>query len=566
MIAEIEAMLECYRAVCISLPVVERSRALQRLTVEVAPRLGVPVCLWNLGLLGWNSLRWDEQRQHLDWSPHPSLELSQSVDPSTAAVQALAALERHLGRGLFVAENLPSLLVPEKNDRARVVRAVLLNLMYRLGAEADKFLVLLDTNEAAMFPAAPTALGAIVPSVRWSLPDGAEIARVLQQELGESANPELRALTPPSPNPSSEAALSGNAMISAVSGLSEEEIRLGIRWVAARRHRGLAADKAWSELLLDYKIERFRAMGLTFVPRPAIPTFGGLERVKRAIASLKHDFAPRARRYNIPLPKGWLVVGPPGTGKSLLVKVCAAQLGFPLVSAPIGDILDGGAAYLAQLLRRVEAAAPAVLWLDEFDKFFIGTGESGAERGNSAQILGVLLNWLQEKRSPVFVLAALNRLDALPPELTRSGRFDKIFYADFPQAIERKAIFALHLSAYDSRYQHGDGGMSEKEWRRLLSATNKCSGAEIFEMVKNAAGTQYRESLREGEAFEYRLGLEELLRERELLTPLYVRDTDRIIAMENQAKSVSEPASDPDASIFAPVVQTLWGEAVDSQG
>ncbi|MDY7012309.1 MAG: AAA family ATPase [Cyanobacteriota bacterium] len=542
MIAELEALLDCYRAVNLSLPVVERSRVLTRVALELGSRLGVPVYLWNLGLSGWCEALWDSEPQRLRIETRPRLERPPTHEPLTAAAAALSVLEGDAFKcGLFVVEDLPSLLATG-GPLSQSVRSTLVNLVYRFVSESGRFLLLLDTNEAQL----PVSLSGIVPTFRLPLPAQAVLEEAIASELAALGfgRCELREL--------SRVAL----------GLGSEEVRLGIRVTLARRQHGLGAELSWPALLLDYKVERFRAMGLHFLPRPEVPAFGGMDRLKAAIERVRVDFGLEARKYQIPLPKGWLLVGPPGTGKSLAVKVTAAELGFPLILAEIGAVLSGGAAYLEGLLRRVEATAPVVLWLDEFDKFFTGKTPSGAEQGHSAQILGVLLNWLQEKRSPVFVMAALNRLSVLPPELTRSGRFDKIFYVDFPQAIERKEIFELHLSRYDRRYAEEKSPLTEKEWHRLLNATVKCSGAEIFEIVKNAALAQYHAADENKNGFVYRLSLEELLQERELITPLYARDTDRIIAMENQAKFVAEPVSSPDRSAFAPVEQTLWGERI----
>jgi SpoVK/Ycf46/Vps4 family AAA+-type ATPase len=153
----------------------------------------------------------------------------------------------------------------------------------------------------------------------------------------------------------------------------------------------------------------------------------------------------------------------------------------------------------------------------------------------------------------VFVVATLNRLDALPPELTRVGRFDEIFYVGFPQAIERKQILMLHLTRFDARYKDGDV-LTPKEWRIILNRTVNCTGAELARIVEKAA----RSLFYRGRDIE--IGLQELLEQREMMVPLYVRDTDRILAIENRAKYICQPASSTDTSEFAPVITSFWGE------
>ncbi|MDF5726797.1 MAG: AAA family ATPase [Rhizonema sp. PD38] len=248
-----------------------------------------------------------------------------------------------------------------------------------------------------------------------------------------------------------------------------------------------------------------------------------------------------------------MLVGPPGTGKTLAANVSARELGFPLVSVDTGAVATGGATYLKRLLTRVEACAPILLYFDELDKLFTANTISGEESG-SQQILGTLLTWLQDKRSAVFVVATLNRLDALPPELTRVGRFDEIFYVGFPTAIERKQIITLHASRFDQRYHCVDSPLSEAQWRILLGKTVNCTGAELARMVEKAARKLFHQSL------PIQIGLHELLVEREAMVPLYVRDTDRILAIENRARYVAQPAAIEDTSIYAPLITTFWGE------
>jgi SpoVK/Ycf46/Vps4 family AAA+-type ATPase len=153
--------------------------------------------------------------------------------------------------------------------------------------------------------------------------------------------------------------------------------------------------------------------------------------------------------------------------------------------------------------KRIEAASPCVCYFDEFDKFFMANNTS-SEDSETKQILGVLLTWLQEKQSPTFVIATLNRLDALPPELTRAGRFDKIFYVGFPQAIERKQIFQLHGSKYDQRYKD-DSALNYQQWQVLLGKTQNCTGAEIRAIVETAVKKCFHQGR------EILLELEELL-------------------------------------------------------
>jgi hypothetical protein len=127
----------------------------------------------------------------------------------------------------------------------------------------------------------------------------------------------------------------------------------------------------------------------------------------------------------------------------------------------------------------------------------------------------------------------------------------------FPQAVERKEIFQLHAARFDSRYKYEEGGLSIKEWKQLLTETNYCTGAEIRNIVEIAAKQRFYE------AGKVKLVAEDLIAARRLITPLYVRDTERVLAMENRVKGVAEPAASRDTSVFAPLALNIWGETVN---
>jgi SpoVK/Ycf46/Vps4 family AAA+-type ATPase len=222
-----------------------------------------------------------------------------------------------------------------------------------------------------------------------------------------------------------------------------------------------------------------------------------------------------------------------------------------MISVDTGAIASGGAQYLRRLIDRIEASAPAVVYFDELDKLFPEAGQPADVQ--QRQVLGLLLTWLQDKVSQTFVIATLNRLDSLPPEFTRLGRFDEIFYVGFPQNGERKDILHLHLARFDERYKDGLSPSSDKEWRVVINQTVNLTGAELSILVEKAA----RKLFHQGEKVQ--IELEHLLAIRKEITPLFVRDTDRILKIENIAKGVATPCSSLDTSVFAPLETTLWG-------
>jgi ATP-dependent 26S proteasome regulatory subunit len=428
-------------------------------------------------------------------------------------------------KGIYVVENILTFLNDLKAWEKRNLQSQLLDLVEFCRSQEGFYLILLDTERQSL----PSFLDGLFPQIVLPLPQLEEIAQLIKEQGITKSDPRL---------------------CLSVSGLSIEEIRQGIKSVV------LQGEDLYEGLMM-YKRERLKNWGLEFMGLPEIHSFGGLDLIKEALAQVVLDYSQKAKDCNLPLPKGWLLVGPPGTGKTFAAKVCAAKLGFPLIAVGIDLVKSRGSAYLKQILQRIEAASPAVCYFDEFDKFFTASSHSG-EDSQSKEVLGVLLTWLQEKVTKTFVIATLNRLDALPPELTRAGRFDKIFYVGFPQAIERKEIVQLHAVRYDRRYQEKDGPLTPREWQILLNRTSYCTGGELAWIVERAARLQFYRGIER-----LQLDLEDFLTARSQITPLYLRDTERILAMENRARYVAMPASSIDTSVYAPVNMTLWGEVLE---
>ncbi|MDF5724431.1 MAG: AAA family ATPase [Rhizonema sp. PD37] len=547
-------------------PVRERLTILSLLHKELTLQLKLPMYLWDLGQgQRFKSVNYNEHDERVVIEEGFEFGECNQSTPGQRMIAALKFFREVTHAGIFVLENLPACMRGIDGDE---LKSLLINTYSELTAnESSKVLILLVTDEIEL----PSTLSGLIETLELPLPTSDEIAELILSYLPTLTGKLLE---------TQEVA----AFTTAAAGLTKEDIKAGLRQAIAKRvncvpFRGSklrvasapeALNAAQSDQepetdivrsrslhlaqsLLNYKINRFASFNLNFVPEPNVYDFGGLDNLRQFIQDAKRDFAPEARAANIPLPKGCLLVGPPGTGKTLAANVSARELGFPLVSVDTGAVAGGGATYLKRLLTRVEACAPILLYFDELDKLFTANTISGEESG-SQQILGTLLTWLQDKRSAVFVVATLNRLDALPPELTRVGRFDEIFYVGFPTAIERKQIITLHASRFDERYHCVNSPLSEAQWRILLGKTVNCTGAELARMVEKAARKLFHQSL------PIQIGLHELLVEREAMVPLYIRDTDRILAIENRARYVAQPAAIEDTSIYAPPITTFWGE------
>jgi hypothetical protein len=229
---------------------------------------------------------------------------------------------------------------------------------------------------------------------------------------------------------------------------------LGLGEGQARRAflRALRADPKLSDkgiaVVVGEKVRILaRDLGLELVEHTEGPAdLGGLEGFKAWMAERAMAFRADARKFGLPPPRGVLLLGVQGCGKSLAAKVAAAQLGVPLVRLDLPRVLgagEGAEENLARALEAAEANAPLALWVDEIEKAFAGSGQGGDPR--AARLLGAFSTWLQERKGAVFAVATANDVARLPPELLRRGRFDELFFVDLPDLESRKAILAVHL-------------------------------------------------------------------------------------------------------------------------
>ncbi|MBE7380357.1 MAG: AAA family ATPase [Leptolyngbya sp. SIO1E4] len=222
---------------------------------------------------------------------------------------------------------------------------------------------------------------------------------------------------------------------------------------------------------------------LDYIPPEMNPAqLGGFEGLKTWLARARVGFSPQAKALNLPPPKGILIVGIQGCGKSLAAKTIAREWRMPLLKLDAGRLYDKYVGESEKNFRRAvalaETMAPAVLWMDEIEKS-MGQSDSDADGGLSRRLFGYFLTWLQEKSEDVFVVATANDLSRIPPELLRKGRFDEIFFVDLPDEQERAAILQIHLI----RRKQDPRRFNLPE---LVRATDGFSGAEIEQVIITA--------------------------------------------------------------------------------
>jgi len=247
-------------------------------------------------------------------------------------------------------------------------------------------------------------------------------------------------------------------------------------------HRGLSEKSV--EIIYDEKKQIIRKSGLLeyYDSEENLSTIGGVDMLKEWLRKRSVAFTDEARDFGLASPKGMLLLGVQGCGKSLMAKAVSRLWKLPLLRFDVGRVFGSLVGSSEENVRRAikvaESVSPAILWVDEIDKAFRGSRSSGAstDGGASARVFGTFLTWLSEKTAPVFVVATANDVTSLPPELLRKGRFDEIFFVDLPGTLERKDIFRIHLQKR--------GRDPEKFNLDELAATSPgFSGAEIEECV-----------------------------------------------------------------------------------
>ncbi|WP_367872494.1 AAA family ATPase [Luteolibacter sp. Populi] len=286
--------------------------------------------------------------------------------------------------------------------------------------------------------------------------------------------------------------------------------------------------------------------------KPNLDDIGGLDALKRWLSQRRPAFGAAARDYGLPVPKGLLIVGIPGTGKSLTAKATASILQLPLLRLDMGRVFGGivgqSEANLRSVIRTAEAIAPCILWIDEIEKGFGGsTGGGSSDGGTSSRVFGSFLSWMQEKEKPVFVVATANDVSQLPPEFLRKGRFDEMFFVDLPDAGERGAIWKIVIS----RHRRDSGAC---DLAALSKATEGFTGAEIEGAYREALHEAFAEG-REPTAADLRAAIA-------ATTPVSKLMKERIEVLQTWAKGRAREAgavsqAGPSSSRPSPRVQSL---------
>lgn len=289
--------------------------------------------------------------------------------------------------------------------------------------------------------------------------------------------------------------------------------------------------------VLQEKKQIIRKSGLLeyYAPDAEIKDVGGLDELKEWLDKRTKSFSDKARAFGIPAPKGVLLLGVQGCGKSLVAKTIAAEWNLPLLKLDVGRIFGSlvgqSEENIRKAIRVAESVAPCVLWADELEKGFAGvTGGGTSDSGTTARVFATFLTWMSEKTAPVFLVATANDVTALPPEMLRKGRFDEIFFVDLPDPKEREQIFSIHLTKRKR-------DLKKFNLKALAKATEGFSGAEIEQVVVGALYVAF-----DGDR---ELEQKDLIEESKSTVPLSVMMSEEINELRNWASLRTRPASKP---------------------
>jgi hypothetical protein len=356
------------------------------------------------------------------------------------------------------------------------------------------------------------------------LPDREEIAGILDGAI-EALPDEMKASAAPNGT--------RNAAIDAAVGLSGEEAaacyarslvqlrKIDPKTVAGEKRRIIARER-----VLEW-----------YDPIPGgLDAVGGLENLKSWLVARSSAYSAKAREYGLPSPKGALLAGVPGCGKSLTAKAIATAWGVPLLRLDLGALkskfVGDSEGNLRKALRVIEAIGRCVVWLDEIEKALQGATSGSADGGVSADALGTVLSWMQERQGEAFVIATANDVTGLPPELLRKGRFDEIWWVDLPTPEERLAIVQAALKSH---------GRDPKKVGTLTSVADACeefTGSEIAAIVPDALFSAFNDGERE-------ITADDLLSAAKTVVPLSKTAAEKIKRLRDWANDRARPASKP---------------------
>ncbi len=419
-------------------------------------------------------------------------------------------------RGVWIMRDLPVWLAgPGGATTLRQLRNLARALPSTPREKAQAVIIISPSAEV------PAELAGHATLIEWPLPDRAEIAAILDAAVNTLPD-DLKATA--APNGTRDAA------IDAAVGLSGEEAQ-------ACFARSLVQTRKIDPATVAKEKKRVVARERVLEWHDPIPggldAVGGLDNLKEWLLARRAAYSPKARAYGLPAPKGAVLVGPPGTGKSLTAKAVATAWGVPLLRLDLGALkskfVGESEGNLRKALRVIEAIGRCVVWIDEIEKALQGATSGSADGGVSADALGAVLSWMQERTTEAFVLATANDAAILPPELLRKGRFDEVWWVDMPNFNERQGVLRAALAA------HGRAD-APVDLPAIANITDGFTGAEIAALVPDAMFRAFADSARQ-------ISTDDVADAARTVVPLSKTAAEKIGKLREWAKGRARPAT-----------------------
>jgi hypothetical protein len=497
----------------------DEATIIQWLTTEANNKLNSPVFFWNLGVLTLEQCLIAADGG-LIFKPVAEYKKPQHADPLLYVFDYIANFS---GDGVFILGDIHSFIGKNSPQLSWEILSKVKNLYHRL-KPTDKRIVLLGQNIQLH-----ESLIRLIPYCEVPLPSIDQILlhinsylHDLQQSAIEQELTFVISLEHAQFETLSRAAL----------GLTLEEISDFLRLTVKENltNDGVVVDADFIPKAVEYKTRLLSQMGIE-LGKPATIPFGGLDLLREWLMRRRRLFTQEARSLSLPQPKGVLLAGPPGTGKSHSAKNIANILNLPLlqldIASLLGSLVGESEGNVRRALKTAEAIAPCVLWVDEIEKALSGTGDTS---GVSQRILGNILTFMSESTSGVFVVATCNDPSALPSELKRKGRFDENFFVDLPTEPERVQILGIHLQRF--------GIAVESEYLEAIAAnTAKFSGAELETLASEAALLAFDEDRPQ------QVTLADLETCCQTITPLAIQDAAAVERMQSWAATARRASS-----------------------
>ena len=503
----------------------EELTIIRHIQVETVARLEIPVFFWNLGTSGLNHVGISKHDGGLVFDTVDAYKKPPHADPLLHIFEYIQNLNES---GLFILGDLHPFIGKNSQVLSWEVVTRIKNL-YHLLKPTDKRIVLIGQGIGLH-----ECLARLIPCCEVQLPGVEKILNHLEDYLPflEEAVREQGVEWSSALNSSQTEELARASL-----GLTLEEIsdflRLHIKLqvepkrLASKKSIAIAADII--PAVVEYKTRMLYGLGIE-LGKAATTPFGGLDLFRDWLLRRRRLFTEEARANNLPLPKGVLLAGPPGTGKSLLAKNVASILNLPLlkldVASMLGSLVGESEGNIRRALKTAEAIKPCVLWLDEVDKALSGTADSS---GVSQRILGTILTFMSESEGGVFVVATANDVTALPSEFKRRGRFDENFFVDLPTAAERASILNIHLARFGC-------SVPDEYIEAIANSTDKFSGSELENLAAEAAIRAFDAKRPQ------QINLADLETCRTTIIPLAIQDKSAVERMLEWAK-LARPAS-----------------------